>query len=101
TVTFAPGELSKTITIHTLQDTLDEGNETVTVTLSNPQGDSLAETPALGTAVATGTINDDDQSVISISDTSVTEGGNLVFTVSRTLASEHDQTVSYAVTNGS
>ena len=64
---------------------IDETNETVTVTLTNPQGASPEATPPLGDAVATGTILDNDQSVISIADTSVTEGGNLVFTVSRTL----------------
>ena len=55
----------------------------VTVTLSNPQGASPEAAPALHPTAyqATGTIEDDDQSVISIEDTSVTEGGDLVFTV--------------------
>ena len=101
TVTFAPGELSKTITVATVGDNIDETNETVTVTLTNPQGASPEATPTLGDAVATGTILDNDQSVISIADTSVTEGGNLVFTVSRTLDSEQSQTVNYAVSLGS
>ena len=101
TVTFAPGELSKTITVATVGDNIDETNETVTVTLTNPQGASPEATPTLGDAVSTGTILDNDQSVISIADTSVTEGGNLVFTVSRTLDSEQSQTVNYAVSLGS
>ena len=101
TVTFAPGELSKTITVATVGDNIDETNETVTVTLTNPQGASPEATPTLGDAVATGTILDNDQSGISIADTSVTEGGNLVFTVSRTLDSEQSQTVNYAVSLGS
>ena len=96
TVTFAPGQLSQTVTIHSVEDSLDEGDETVTVTLSAPTGGA-----APGAAsVATGTILDDDQSVITVANASATEGDNLVFTVSRTLDSEDNQTVSYAVSNG-
>ena len=65
---------------------LDEINETVTVTLTNPIGAHRRPPRQVGTAVATATINDNDASVISVqSDTSVTEGGTLVFTVTRTL----------------
>src|SRR5687767_6502570 len=103
TVTFAPGELSQTITLATIEDLIDETDETVTVTLSNPQGeDPDATPPVLGNATATGTIRDDDASGISISVSGATvdEGGNLVFTVSRTLASEQIQTVDYTITLG-
>ena len=60
TVTFAPGELSKTITVATVDDSIGETDETVTVTLTNPQGASPEATPTLGDAVATGTILDND-----------------------------------------
>src|SRR4029079_15614116 len=98
TVTFAPGALTQTVTVGTVNDTIDEVNETVTVTLSNPNGVEVA--PVLGTSVATGTIIDDDSATISIADTSVTEGGNLVFTLSRSTTSDANQTVDYTVALG-
>lgn len=41
TVTFDPGETSKTVTIAVIQDTIYEGNETVSLSLQNPVGASL------------------------------------------------------------
>jgi len=54
TVTFAAGETSKVITVSVLGDTINEPNETFSLTLSNPSGATL------GTAVATGVITNDD-----------------------------------------
>jgi len=54
TVTFAPGETSKTISIAITPDMLVEGNEQFTVVLSNPHSATVAD----GTGV--GTIVDDD-----------------------------------------
>src|SRR5262249_39058405 len=77
-------------------DSIDESNETVTVTLTNPSGAAQA-TPVIGTSAATGTIVDNDTATISIADTSITEGSNLLFTVSRTTTSQDPQTVNYTV----
>lgn len=55
TVTFAPGEVSKSITMNVSGDTTAEPAETFTVTLSNPSSGTT-----IGTAGATGTIQDDD-----------------------------------------
>ncbi|WP_445169729.1 Calx-beta domain-containing protein [Mycolicibacterium sp. Dal123E01] len=54
TVTFAPGSLSQVITVNVKGDTDVEPDETVTVTLSNPSGATIA------TASAVGTITGDD-----------------------------------------
>ncbi|MBP2295975.1 beta strand repeat-containing protein [Azospirillum rugosum] len=54
TVTFAPGETSKTITVTVAGDTQEEADEGFTVTLSNPVGATL------GTATANGLIRNDD-----------------------------------------
>ena len=54
TLTFAPGETSKTITVAVLDDAHDEGEETLTLTLSTPDG------VLLGDAEATGTIANED-----------------------------------------
>ena len=55
TLTFDPGETSKTFTVTLLDDDLFEGDETFVIALSNPSGAGLT---ALET---TGTINNDDQ----------------------------------------
>ncbi|WP_334164455.1 Calx-beta domain-containing protein, partial [Phenylobacterium sp.] len=56
TLTFAPGETSKTITIQVAGDTTSEADEAFTVTLSGASGANL------GTATATGLITNDDGS---------------------------------------
>ncbi len=54
TVVFSAGTTTQTISVDVIGDTLDEGNETLTLTLSTPSGATLAQ------ASATGTIIDDD-----------------------------------------
>jgi chitinase len=58
TLTFAPGERSKTIEVAVVGDTVAEANETFTLALTNPTGGV-----GLGRASATGTIVDDDAGV--------------------------------------
>ncbi|WP_307722544.1 beta strand repeat-containing protein, partial [Sphaerospermopsis reniformis] len=59
TLTFAQGETSKTFTVQTTQDTLLEGNETFTVSLSNPTSGAIISST---NGTAKGTINNDDSS---------------------------------------
>ena len=54
TVTFEPGETAKTVSVAVLDDSHDEGSETLTLTLTNPSGAYLAD------GVATGTIENTD-----------------------------------------
>ena len=54
TLTFAAGETEKTVAVPVLDDGVDEGEETMTLTLSNPSGAYLAD------ATATGTIENSD-----------------------------------------
>ena len=54
TLTFASGERTKTISVRVLDDSHDEGSETMTLTLSNPSGARIAD------ATATGTIENSD-----------------------------------------
>lgn len=74
TLTFAPGETSKTIRVDAIGDATVEANETLTLTLSSASGATIA------TASATGTIQNDDAAApaplpaISITDVTVTEG---------------------------
>ncbi len=55
TLTFAPGETAKSITVPIVPDATDEPDETFTVVLASPSAPT-----ALGTATATVTITDDD-----------------------------------------
>ena len=56
TLTFAPGDTAKTVSVPVLDDAHDEGEETFTLTLSNPQGGNAW----LGDATAVGTIENSD-----------------------------------------
>ena len=57
TLSFAIGETEKTVSVTVLDDSHDEGSETMTFTLSNPVP---AATAKLGDATATGTITNSD-----------------------------------------
>ena len=48
TLTFAPGETQKTVTVAVLDDVHDDGGETLTLTLSNPTGAVLGDARASG-----------------------------------------------------
>ena len=95
TLTFAPGDISETVTVSVIGDTLDEDSETVAVTLSGVRGATIA------TATATGTITDDDAApTLSIDSPAVAEGDsgatNLVFTVSLSAVSGKETSAEYA-----
>jgi hypothetical protein len=98
TLTFAPGETSKAITVPVLGDALYEANETFGVSLGSPTGAKLG-TPATGT----GTIVDAAAPPsLKIADVAVSEGaGSAVLTV--TLAGTAPQnavTVKYTMASG-
>ncbi|MBC8355142.1 MAG: hypothetical protein H8E66_24465 [Planctomycetes bacterium] len=59
TLTFAPGETSKTIIVPTTNDTDPEPNETFTVTISNPSaGTTIADGQGVGTIADDDNVND-------------------------------------------
>jgi hypothetical protein len=80
TLTFAPGETTKTITVNVIGDTVAEPDESFNVTLSNPTS-GLTITDGLGVITIT---NDDALPSVSVSATNGGEGaGPVVFTFTR------------------
>ena len=95
TLTFAAGETTKTVSVATTDDAVDEADETFTLTLSDPANATL------GNAMATGTIKDDDTPpTVGVSDASASEGDAVVFAVSLSAASESTVTVGYGTAGG-
>lgn len=97
TLTFTPGETEKFITIATTDDSVVESSETFRVSLSNASGATL------GTAQATGTIDDNNASLPTISianAASVTEGGNATFDVTLSRSESSAVTVMYSTGDG-
>ncbi|MBV9467853.1 MAG: hypothetical protein JOZ57_01255, partial [Abitibacteriaceae bacterium] len=100
TVGFSPGTTTRTIAVPIIGDTLNEGNETFTVLLSNPSGGAV-----ISNGSGTGLIVDDDPlPTLSINDVQVAEGNsgitNATFTVSLSVASGRTVTVNYATADG-
>ena len=98
TVTFTAGETTRSISVATLEDTIREEDETFSVTLTNPEGATLADD------TATGTITDDDDTALpalSIADADpVTEGATAQFEVTLSAESQQVVTVAYATADG-
>ena len=98
TLTFTPGQTSKSIVVPVSGDTLNEADETFFVNLSNPANALIANSPALGTI-----LNDDAAPTIAISNVSANEGsGNTSFVFNVTLSTASGQTIAanYATANG-
>lgn len=99
TLTFAPGQTTKAITVVVKGDTVNEADETFFVNLSNASNATIVKDQGLGTI-----LNDDALPKLSINDVSVTEGNSgtaaAVFTVTLTPASGQTVTVSYATADG-
>jgi uncharacterized repeat protein (TIGR01451 family) len=98
---FADGVTSQTFSVAITNDTLDEADETINLSLANVSGSGAIGTPF--TAVLT--ITDDDAAPsLSINDVTLNEGNSgttsFTFTVSLSAASGQTVTVNYATANG-
>lgn len=96
-LTFAPGEISKTLLVAVKGDRLGEGNETFFVKLHGAKNAGIADGTGDVTIV-------DDEPVISISGDSAYEGNSgttfLTFTVTLSAAYDQTVTVNYATQDG-
>jgi Ca2+-binding RTX toxin-like protein len=73
TVTFAAGETSKVVTVSVAGDTMLEADEGFAMTLSNPSAGLL-----IGTALASGTILNDDTPVVAHGDAYIVKQGQVL-----------------------
>ena len=95
TVTFAAGTRERTIAVPVTDDSVEELDENLTVTLQTPSNATLDD------ASATGTIEDDDVPGLSIADARAQEAdGNLRFPVTLDRASGLRVTVGYTTADG-
>ena len=99
TVSFNPGETSKTIEIPIVRDNVNEPDEAFKVQLTNPNGVTLTNDTAV-----VNIINDDLPPEIAIDNVSLTEvdegTSNAIFTVSLDNPSSYEVTVDYATEDG-
>ena len=94
TLTFAAGDTSKTIDVLVTDDSLGEGDEDFTVTLSNASDAGMSD------GEATGTITDNEIPTLTIADATATEGASVEFIVTLDPESSSDVTVAYATSDG-
>jgi hypothetical protein len=97
-VTIPAGSTSVTVNVPVLGDTAGEANETFAVTLSGVSG------AVAGDVAGVGTITDNDQPALSVSDVTLAEGNSgtsaATFTVSLSHATLIPVMVTYATANG-
>jgi hypothetical protein len=103
TLTFNPGDTSKTVNVAVNPDSVQESTETFVVNLASPSNAAISD----GTSVVT--INDDDApppppGTLSVADVTVTEGTGgattATVTVSLSSAAASNVTVDYATSDG-
>lgn len=100
TLTFAPGQTTRTISVPIVADDVDELDETFFVHLSHANGATIL----IGTAVGT-IIDDDGLPSLSINDVNLTEGNSaapqqMIFSVTLSPASPDVVTVAYTTVDG-
>ena len=97
TLSFGPGQIDMTLTTLTIDDSDVEGEETMTLTLSNATGGAT-----ITRAQATGTILDNDSLSFSVSDglDSVAEGNLLYFTITKQGTTSQTCSVGFQTADG-
>jgi hypothetical protein len=105
TLTFNPGDVTKTVTTTVIGDVTDEKNETFNLVLSGAVGATVSDTTGTATIVDNdGPVNLGPSTFLTIGDISVTEGSSgtttATFTVRRAGDNNKASTVKYATGGG-
>ena len=96
TLTFAPGDRTRTVSVSTRPDDLDEVDETFSFDLSSPTRATLG-----AAAAANGTIRDDDDApTLAVTDADGDEGDAAAFEVALSAPSGLEVTVAYDAADG-
>jgi hypothetical protein len=96
TLTFAPGETTKTIIVPIVDDLIYEGDETFYLYLDTPTNATISDDQGMGTIV-----DNDELPTLSINDVTVIENGGIAnFTVSLSSPSSFPVTVNYSTADG-
>ncbi|MEO3434820.1 Calx-beta domain-containing protein [Inquilinus sp. CAU 1745] len=97
-LTFAPGEVSKTVTVTVNADAIaNEGDETLNVNLSNATNATIADNQGIGTIT-----DSDPKPTVTIDDVTVNEtDGTATFTVTLSQATASNIALNYATADGS
>jgi chitinase len=104
TISFAPGETSKTVAVAIRGDTVVEADESYSLNFTNPVNGTLVSTFVTGTITNDDTAPAPEPPQITLSPVSVTEGNSgttpMVFTIALSAASTSTITVNYATGGG-
>lgn len=95
TLIIPAGTTEGTVAVTVVSDSVDEGTETLALNLSSPVNADLGSDQGIGT------IFDDDGPRVSISDVSLNEGSDFVFTVTLSAPSPETITINYQTANNS
>ena len=100
TLTFTPGQITKTVSVPVAGDTLYELTETFFLNVSNPVGATIADAQGVGTIK-----NDDAKPSVTIADVTKAEGASgaktkFAFTVTLSTVSGAATTVKWATADG-
>ena len=91
-VTFSPGQTTKTIRVPVATDLVTDGGETFTVTITSPTGTPIARNTA--------TVTITDIPVATVSDTTAPEGDDAVVAVDLSVPSTRTVTLDYTTSAG-
>jgi hypothetical protein len=100
TITFAPGETSKTFSVPTIDDAVVEPSEQFRAVLTIVDGALFVRFDPSKSGIGIATILDNDSANLSIGNASTVEGGNALFTVSLSSPSANTVSVTYATSGG-
>lgn len=97
TLTFAPGQTRQTIALSTINDTLREGNETLSITLIRPRGCTLGVNKTSSTVLR----DDDNYTAALVGAASISAGGDGRYTLQLSAPATKSETFYVSTVAGS